>query len=188
MWSSGPYSWLPKTGVAGAAARHKAVYRELDRQCRVELDVVGDLRRSDAEDPADGRARQDTALAHPVIDGAVGGDHVERDLVDAGVPAGILGEMGLATVSVGLVLLAFRPGHAAIPEMAWWMAICGVGFGFFQSPKNCTILASTPPHRAGSASSILAAARLVGQTVAHGDSEPLSGRRLRRHMDALLSH
>ncbi|MGC1887036.1 MAG: MFS transporter, partial [Stellaceae bacterium] len=45
-----------------------------------------------------------------------------------------------------------------------WMAICGVGFGFFQSPNNRTILASAPPDRAGSASGILATARLVGQT------------------------
>src|SRR5271165_2291137 len=48
--------------------------------------------------------------------------------------------------------------------MAWWMAICGVGFGFFQSPNNRTILASVPPDRAGSANGILATARLVGQT------------------------
>jgi DHA2 family multidrug resistance protein-like MFS transporter len=85
-------------------------------------------------------------------------------LADKRFPAGILGGMGLATLSVGLVLLAFRPGHAAVPEMAWWMAICGVGFGFFQSPNNRTILASAPPDRAGSASGILATARLVGQT------------------------
>lgn len=85
-------------------------------------------------------------------------------LADKGYPAGILGGMGLAILSAGLVLLAVRPGHTAIPEMAWWMAICGVGFGFFQSPNNRTILASAPPARVGSASGILAAARLVGQT------------------------
>jgi len=45
------------------------------------------------------------------------------------------------------------------------MAICGVGFGFFQSPNNRTILASAPRERAGSASGILATARLVGQTL-----------------------
>jgi hypothetical protein len=63
-----------------------------------------------------------------------------------------------------LELATARCRHAAIPEMAWWMAICGVGFGFFQSPNNRTILASAPPDRAGSASGILATARLVGQT------------------------
>src|SRR6202035_1798161 len=51
-------------------------------------------------------------------------------LADKRYPAGILGGIGLATMSVGLVLLAFRPSHAALLEMAWWMAICGVGFGF----------------------------------------------------------
>jgi DHA2 family multidrug resistance protein-like MFS transporter len=45
------------------------------------------------------------------------------------------------------------------------MAICGIGFGFFQTPNNRTILASAPPERTGSASGILATARLVGQTL-----------------------
>src|SRR5215510_2670710 len=54
-------------GVAGAAAWHAAAYRELDCQCRVvEFDVVGYLRRVDAQDPADCFARQDIALADPV--------------------------------------------------------------------------------------------------------------------------
>jgi hypothetical protein len=44
-------------GVARAAARRSAIDCELDRQCRVEFDVVGDLRRIDAEDPANGSAR-----------------------------------------------------------------------------------------------------------------------------------
>ena len=61
-------------GVAGAAARGAAVDRELDRQCRVEFDVVRDLRRVDAEEPADGFARQDAALADPVIGRLVGED------------------------------------------------------------------------------------------------------------------
>src|SRR5271166_3602008 len=38
-------------GVARASARHPAVDSKLDRQCRVEFDVVGDLRGIDAEDP-----------------------------------------------------------------------------------------------------------------------------------------
>src|SRR6516164_9822478 len=74
-------------GIAGAAARNPAVDRELDRQCRVEFDVVGYLRRVDAEDPADRFTRQDATLANVVIGDAVGEDHVETDLVDAGVLA-----------------------------------------------------------------------------------------------------
>jgi hypothetical protein len=86
-------------------------------------------------------------------------------LVDRGYPAGILGGIGLATLSLGLVLLALHSPHAAVSRMVWWMAICGVGFGFFQTPNNRTILASAPPERTGSASGILTTARLVGQTL-----------------------
>lgn len=77
-------------GAAGAAARYPAVDRKLDRQCRVEFDVVRDLRCIDTEDLADGRARQDTALADPVISGAVGEDHVESNFIDAGVLAAVV--------------------------------------------------------------------------------------------------
>jgi DHA2 family multidrug resistance protein-like MFS transporter len=44
------------------------------------------------------------------------------------------------------------------------MAICGVGFGFFQTPNLRAIMASAPPGRSGGASGIVATARLTGQT------------------------
>jgi len=71
--------------VAGTAARQPAEHREFDRQCRVESDVVGELRLLDAENPAHGCTRQDPTFAHPVISCAVGKDNVEGDLVDPGV-------------------------------------------------------------------------------------------------------
>jgi MFS transporter, DHA2 family, multidrug resistance protein len=86
-------------------------------------------------------------------------------LVDRRYPAGILGGIGLAGLSAGLVLVSLQEAHAAPSRIAWWMVLCGVGFGFFQSPNNRTILASAPRERAGSASGILASARLVGQTL-----------------------
>jgi MFS transporter, DHA2 family, multidrug resistance protein len=86
-------------------------------------------------------------------------------LVDRNYPAGTLGGIGLAILSLGLVLVASQETLAAVSRIAWWMVICGVGFGFFQSPNNRTILASAPPERAGSASGVLATARLVGQTL-----------------------
>ena len=85
-------------------------------------------------------------------------------LVDRRYPAGILGGIGLAVLSLGLLLVASQEAHMAVSRVAWWMAICGIGFGFFQTPNNRTILASAPPARAGSASGVLASARLVGQT------------------------
>ena len=63
------------------------------------------------------------------------------------------------------MLVSLEEAHAAASRIAWWMVLCGVGFGFFQSPNNQTILASAPRERAGSASGILASARLVGQTL-----------------------
>jgi hypothetical protein len=71
--------WLAAedVGVTRAAARHPAVDSKLDRQGRVEFHVVGDLRSIDAEDPADGSAREDAAVAHQVISGAIGEDNVE---------------------------------------------------------------------------------------------------------------
>ena len=44
------------------------------------------------------------------------------------------------------------------------MAICGAGFGFFQSPNLKALMASAPPNRSGGASGIIATSRLIGQT------------------------
>ena len=45
------------------------------------------------------------------------------------------------------------------------MAICGCGFGFFQSPNMKAIMSSAPAGRSGGASGIVATARLIGQTI-----------------------
>jgi DHA2 family multidrug resistance protein-like MFS transporter len=44
------------------------------------------------------------------------------------------------------------------------MALCGCGFGFFQAPNMKAIMSSAPSGRSGSASGIVATARLIGQT------------------------
>jgi DHA2 family multidrug resistance protein-like MFS transporter len=44
------------------------------------------------------------------------------------------------------------------------MAVCGLGFGLFQSPNNRTIVSSAPVNRSGAAGGMLATARLLGQT------------------------
>jgi len=78
---------------------------------------------------------------------------------------GILGGVGLALLSVGMVLLATLPVTPGITDIVWRMAICGFGFGFFQAPNLKALMTSAPPGRSGSASSIVATARLTGQTV-----------------------
>ena len=80
-------------------------------------------------------------------------------------PAGILGSFGLALLCVGMVLLATLPAAPSIFNIVWRMAICGFGFGFFQTPNLRTLMSSAPPDRSGSASGIVATARLTGQTI-----------------------
>ena len=80
------------------------------------------------------------------------------------IHAGILGGTGLAAMAAGLFLLAYLPEHPADFDIIWRLVLCGAGFGLFQSPNNSILIASAPPERSGSASGMLATARLVGQT------------------------
>jgi DHA2 family multidrug resistance protein-like MFS transporter len=80
-------------------------------------------------------------------------------------PVGILGGIGLAMLGVGMVLLAMLPVTPGVADIVWRMAVCGIGFGFFQAPNLKALMSSAPPGRSGSASSIVATARLTGQTI-----------------------
>lgn len=79
-------------------------------------------------------------------------------------PAGLLGGVGLVVMAIGLFFLSRLGNHPATLQIAWRMAACGAGFGFFQSPNNRTIIVSAPHHRSGAAGGMLATARLLGQT------------------------
>jgi DHA2 family multidrug resistance protein-like MFS transporter len=80
-------------------------------------------------------------------------------------PAGLLGGLGLAVMTCGLLLVLFMPVHASRLDIAWRMAVCGTGFGFFQSPNNRLLIGSAPPDRAGVGSGMVSTSRLIGQTV-----------------------
>ena len=80
------------------------------------------------------------------------------------IHAGLLGGLGLMAMATGLFLLAFLPEHPTDFDIIWRLVLCGAGFGLFQSPNNSILIASAPPERSGSASGMLATARLVGQT------------------------
>jgi DHA2 family multidrug resistance protein-like MFS transporter len=80
-------------------------------------------------------------------------------------PAGILGGIGLALLCLGMGLLATLPAAPGAADIVWRMALCGCGFGFFQAPNLKALMSSAPPGRSGSASSIVATARLTGQTI-----------------------
>ena len=78
--------------------------------------------------------------------------------------AGILGSLGLVLLGLGMALLAMLPANPHVADIVWRMALCGCGFGFFQAPNMKAIMSSAPSDRGGSASGIVATARLVGQT------------------------
>jgi DHA2 family multidrug resistance protein-like MFS transporter len=79
-------------------------------------------------------------------------------------PVGLLGGLGLVLLSLGMALLAILPPSPSVADIIWRMMICGVGFGFYQAPNMKALMSSAPPHRSGSASGIVATARLTGQT------------------------
>jgi DHA2 family multidrug resistance protein-like MFS transporter len=78
-------------------------------------------------------------------------------------PPGLLGGFGLAILSCGLVTLLWMPVGASALAIGWRMALCGIGFGFFQAPNLRAIMSSAPAERSGGASGIVATARLTGQ-------------------------
>ena len=80
-------------------------------------------------------------------------------------PAGILGGIGLGVLSLGFVLMAVLPAQPGTADIVWRMTVCGLGFGFFQSPNNRAIVSSAPRERSGGAGAIQSTARLLGQTI-----------------------
>jgi DHA2 family multidrug resistance protein-like MFS transporter len=79
------------------------------------------------------------------------------------VADGLLGAVGLGTMAIGLALMAELPASPSDIDVVWRLAICGFGFGLFQSPNNHTILTTAPRSRSGAASGMLGTARLTGQ-------------------------
>lgn len=81
------------------------------------------------------------------------------------VHPGLLGGIGMALFAAGLFSLYLLPSHPEEWNIIWRMALCGMGFGLFQTPNNVTIVSSAPAHRSGGASGMLGTARLLGQTL-----------------------
>ncbi len=79
-------------------------------------------------------------------------------------PAGLLGGCGMVVMALGLATMAMLPEHATWHDIVWRMTLCGVGFGFFNTPNNRAIITSAPASRSGGASGMQATARLFGQT------------------------
>lgn len=79
-------------------------------------------------------------------------------------PPGLLGGVGLALLAMGMTSLALMPANPSSLEIVIRMAVCGAGFGFFQSPNLRALMFSAPPERSGGASGVIGMVRLLGQT------------------------
>ena len=79
-------------------------------------------------------------------------------------PVGILGGIGLAVLSAGMLSLVFMPAEPTALGICIRMTFCGIGFGFFQSPNLKAIMSSAPAERAGSGSGMIGTSRLLGQS------------------------
>jgi DHA2 family multidrug resistance protein-like MFS transporter len=77
---------------------------------------------------------------------------------------GLLGGIGLAIMTLGLVLLTALPSAPSNLDIVWRVAVCGMGFGFFQTPNNRIMLTSAPHERSGAAGGLMTMSRMVGMT------------------------
>jgi DHA2 family multidrug resistance protein-like MFS transporter len=77
-------------------------------------------------------------------------------------PAALLSSVGLAILALGLALLATMPADPSDLNIVWRMALCGIGFGFYQTPNNATVMTAGPVSRSGAAGGMLAVARTLG--------------------------
>lgn len=72
---------------------------------------------------------------------------------------------GMVVFVIGVTLLLLCGITASEWNIAWRMAVCGIGFGMFQTPNNIVMVMATPMHRSGGAGGMQSTARLVGQTL-----------------------
>ena len=73
-----------------------------------------------------------------------------------------LASCGMGVLASGLLLLSTLGSTASNLDVAWRLAVCGMGAGLFQSPINSAAMGSAPPQFRGIASSVLAVARNTG--------------------------
>ncbi|NVI04548.1 MFS transporter [Paraburkholderia youngii] len=77
---------------------------------------------------------------------------------------GRISSVGLVVFGCGLAMLCQLGDTATRFDIVWRLAVCGLGFGIFQSPNNRVIIGSAPRHRSGGASGLQAMGRLLGQS------------------------
>nr|WP_298380204.1 MFS transporter [uncultured Halomonas sp.] len=77
----------------------------------------------------------------------------------------LLASIGLGFAAMGLASLALLDAEAGIADIVWRPALCGLGFGMFQSPNNRELLSNAPKSLSAIASGVLATVRTFGQSL-----------------------
>jgi DHA2 family multidrug resistance protein-like MFS transporter len=73
--------------------------------------------------------------------------------------------LGLAVMGSGMISIAMIGNAPSEFDLVWRLALCGLGFGLFQSPNNRIIISSAPRERSGGASGLQSMGRLLGQSI-----------------------
>jgi DHA2 family multidrug resistance protein-like MFS transporter len=76
-----------------------------------------------------------------------------------------IGAIGLALLGAGLTTLILLPDAPSDPDLIWRLALCGIGFGLFQTPNNRLLLTCAPAERSGAAGGVMTMARMIGMTL-----------------------
>lgn len=76
-----------------------------------------------------------------------------------------LGTAGMAFATAGLASFIWLPATPAYLDVAWRMALCGLGFSLFFSPNGRLVVGSVPRARAAGASSLVSTTRMLGQAL-----------------------
>jgi EmrB/QacA subfamily drug resistance transporter len=73
--------------------------------------------------------------------------------------------MGMALLAVALLLLSRLTAGATVMDMAWRLALSGIGVAVFISPNSSAALGAVPPRHRGIASGSVATARNLGMVI-----------------------
>jgi len=77
----------------------------------------------------------------------------------------LIASSGLGLLLAGMVLMSVLPVEPTNTDIIWRVAICGAGFGLFQSPNNFLIMTSVTDKDASVVSGLLGSSRLTGQII-----------------------
>lgn len=75
----------------------------------------------------------------------------------------VIASLGLLVLFCGMIAMTMLPASPGNVDIIWRVALCGTGFGLFQSPNNFLIMTSVSNDNTSVASGLLGSSRLLGQ-------------------------